>query len=198
VAPLVALGGVWLLVTEVLLVPAVPEVAAPADRVVEFIVHPKGLLRVARARREAFLKQQALRLVRDEAFRSRFGAEYRVSSPDQQRAFREHLFDAFKPMVMDDIRRFHELPEAARPAYIDEHIVAYNRLAKMLENVRIEPSLVNTGADTKADLLGLLLQKTTEQERQLATAYAQALAARVATILADPQLKADFEARIAQ
>jgi hypothetical protein len=98
---------------------------------------------------------------------------------------------------MDDVRRFHELPEAARPAYLDERIVAYNRLSKLLSNVQVDKNIAGSPADAQADLLSTLMQKTTEAERQMGLAYAQALAGRVAAILADPELKADFETRIA-
>lgn len=197
VAPVIVLGGLWLLVTEVLLVPAVPGPAAAPDTVAQFIVHRKGLPRLERKRREVFLQAQVARLVRDEAFRNRFAAEYRVSSPEDQKAFREHLFDAFKPLVMDDIRRYHELPEPQRQPYLDERIVAYNRLSRLLGSVRIEKSIAGPVADAQQDLLSTLLQKTTEQERQMGLAYGHALAGRVTAILADPELKAEFEARIA-
>lgn len=196
-APVVVLAGLWLLVTEVLLVPAVPGAATPPDEVVQFIIHVKGLPRLDRQRGDAFLKQQILRLVQDEPFRNRFAAEYRVSSPDEQKAFRAHLFDAFKPVVMADIRRFQELPESARQAYLDERIVTYNRLSKLLGSVQIDKSIAGPTADAQGDLLSTLLQKTTEEERQIGIVYAQALAVRLTTILADPELKAEFEKRIA-
>lgn len=196
-APVVVLGGLWLLVTRVLLVPAVPGADTPPDEVAQFIMHEKGLPSLDREHCEAFLKQQILRLIQDERFRKRFAAEYRVSSPEQQRAFREHLFDAFKPLLMDDIRRYHALPEPDRPAYLDERIVAYNRMSKLLANVNIDQDMAAAPPGDSADLLGLLMQKTTEEERRAGLAYGQALGARVNQILADPQLKAEFEARIA-
>ena len=49
-----------------------------------------------------------------------------------------------------------------------------------------------------AAMIALLLQKTTERERELGLAYIAAMQARVAEIAADPALKADFEARIGQ
>ena len=196
-APVVVLGGLWLLVTEVLLVPAVPDAQTAPDAVAQFIMHEKGLPRLNRARSEAFLKQQILRLIQDERFRDRFAAEYRVSSPEQQKAFREQLFDAFKPLVLDDIQRYHALPEAARPAYLDDRIVAYNRMSKLLGSVQIDKSIAGSPAQNQADILGLVMQKTTDEERHMGIAYGQALAARVTEILADPQLKADFETRIA-
>jgi len=197
-APVLVLAGLWLLVTEVLLVPAVPDATTPPDQVAQFIIHEKGLPRLSREKCDAVLKLQISRLVRDEPFRNRFAAEYRVSSPEEQKAFREHLFDAFKPLVMEDIRRFHELPEPARRGYLDERIVTYNRLSKLLSSVQIDKNIAGSPADTQADLLTTLLQKTTEEERQAGIAYAQALAVRVAAILADPELKAEFEARIAE
>jgi hypothetical protein len=195
-APVLVLGAVWLLVTQVLMVPAVPDQSTPADRVAQFIMHPEGLPRLGGERREAFIQQQVRRLVQDEPFRRRFLAEYRVSSPEEQKAFREHLFDAFKPLVMRDIRAFHDLSQAERGAYLDDRIVAYNRLNAFWGRAGIVKSDLGPAAPGPDELLGLLLQKTTEQERQMGVAYAAALQARVNEILADPALKQEFETRI--
>jgi len=180
------------------MVPAVPDGAAPPAQVVQYIMHAKGLPRLGRERREAFLTEQMTRLIEDERFRERFAMEYRVSSPDQQKAFREHLFDAFKPIVMDDIRGYHETSPELRQDYLDQRIVEYNRMAKMLSNVEVDPEIAGPQDGNRTEMLALLLQKTTEQERELGLAYAAALRARVLEILADPALKAGFEARIAQ
>jgi hypothetical protein len=195
-APVLALGAVWLLVTQVLMLPAVPDQSTPADRVAQFIMHPKGLPRLDPGPCEAFLQQQARRLVQDEPFRRRFLAEYRVSSLEEQKAFREHLFDAFKPLVMRDIRTFHELSPPQHRAYLDDRIVAYNRMNSLWGQARIGKSDLGPAAPGPDELLGLLLQKTTEQERQMGMAYAAALQARVSQILADPELKQEFETRI--
>ncbi|GEM_PF-1629146 len=193
--PPAALAGLWLLITR-LLTPPVPGGNTPADQVAQFIMHQRGLPRLNRAEREAFLGQQIGRLIQDGRFRERFAAEYRVSSPEEQKAFREHLFDAFKPIVMDDVRAYHALEATLRQQYLDERIVAYNRLSKLLSQVQVDRAALGSGVPSQSELLAILMERTTEQERDLATAYIQALAERVAEILANPDLKKRIEARI--
>lgn len=198
VAPVLVLGGIWLLVTQVLMVPGVPGPGAAPDEVAQFIMHEKGLPRLSRARTEEFLEAQVRQMVQREGFLDRFMAEYRTASPEQQSAFRSHLFDAFKPVVMADIREHEVLTEAGeRQAFLDERIVAYNRLARFWGNTTISKGMLGPGALSPQETLDFLLNKTTEEERQSGIAYAQALRARVEEILADPELKAEFEARIA-
>lgn len=196
-APVLLLALVWWLVTDVILVPSIPQATTPPEQVVEFITHPKGLPWLAQARAETFLYEQVRRLLSDASFRDRFLSALRTASPDEQAAFRAHLFDAFKPIFMRDVHRFHELTGEQRRAYLDERIVAYNRMAAYAGRVEIRPDAIHGLAPSQSQLLELLTQRTTEQERQLAAAYQAALQARVLEILADPELKADFEARIA-
>jgi len=196
-APVVILAGVWWLVTEVLLVPSVPDASTPPDEVVQYITHPKGLPRLDPARVEAFLYAQVHRLLADADFRDRFLSAVRSSSPEEQSAFRAHLFDAFKPIFMRDVHRFHELDGVARREYLDERIVAYNRMSAYAGRVAIRPDAIHGLAPSQNQLLELLTERTTEQERRLGSAYYAALQARVLEILADPELKAAFETRIA-
>jgi len=195
-APVIVLGGVWLLVTQVLLAPGLPDGTTPPDRVAQFIMHEKGLPRMGREETAVFLEQQVRRLVEDDAFRDRFLAEYRVSSPEDQKAFREHLFDALKPAVMDDIRRYHELESEEQQAYLDGRIIAYNRMNAFWGDVRIGRADLGTAAPEPDELLQMLMQKTTSEERELGLGFAAALQARVVEILADPQLKSEFEVKI--
>ncbi len=196
VAPVVVLAGVWWLVTQVLMVPGVPGPDAPPDQVMLFIMHERGLPRLSQERAEKFLEQQVPLLVQREGFLDRFLAEYRTASPEQQKAFRTHLFDVFKPVVMRDIRQHEGLTGAERQAFLDERIVVYNRLAQLWGNTTISKGMLGSGALTPQETLQFLLDKTTEEERQAGVAYAQALRVRVEGILADPELKAEFEARI--
>ncbi len=196
VAPVLVLGGVWWLVTQVLMTPAVPDTTTPADRLARFMAHAQGLPRLNVVEFEAFLKEQMPRLARDDAFHKRFLLEIRTSSPEEQEAFREHLLDAFKPLVMRDVRAFHGLAGAARAAFVDDRIVDYNRTLGGELHVN-KGDLFGEHAPGSAELLDWLIKKTTEEERQMGIAYIQVLAARVAEILAEPELKAEFEARIA-
>lgn len=196
-APVILLGALWWLTTEVWLLPARPTAETPAHAVFAYIAHPKGMMRLGTPEQEAFLRVQAERLARDEPFRTRFAAEFRVSSPDERTAFTHNLFDTLKTIIMSDVRAYHVLTPAERATFIDEHIVKYRRLSKMVETVKVDPELLGSRDELKGEMLGLLLGRTTDAERQLGAAYFQALAARVQEILADPRLTADFEARIA-
>ncbi len=71
-------------------------------------------------------------------------------------------------------------------------------MAAMWGNVRDKGIRDDVGPTPgKDEMLQTLLQKTTEEERQLGFDYVRAVAARVAEIQADPELKQQFEDRIA-
>lgn len=195
-APLVVLGGAWWLVTQLVLAPRVPDAGTTGDRVARFILHERGLPRLSAERQEAFLAAQVPRLIADEGFRGALLAEYRVSSPEQQRAFRVHLFDAFKPVFMRDVRRYHELKGEEQGRFVDERIVTYNRMNALRGNVTISKDALGP-VPSSTELTTMLMERTTEEERQRAQEYVAALAERILAILADPALKADFDARIA-
>lgn len=196
-SPVLVLAGIWWLVTEVLLVPRTPDARTPPDRVFAYIVHEEGLPRLDRPRAQAFFEEQVRRLLADADARRRFLAEIRTATPDQQKAFRANLFDVFKPMLMDDIQGYHAQPEEGRQTYLDDRIVAYNRLSRALgrDSTAITAEL-DMLKPTREEALALLLNRTTAEERQLGTAYVAALTARVQEILADPDLEAVLRARI--
>lgn len=196
-SPLLLLLGLYLLVTLVLLRPGLPGPEAEPEQVVQFIAHKQGLPRLKPPEVERFLEGQIQRLLRDEAYRDGFLREVRTASIEDQEAFRSHLFDAIKPTVMADIRAFHALLPAERLNLLDERIVAYNRLARVAGGAGISKDALGQTAPNPQQMLDLLMRKTTDEERQLGLAYLQALQLRVLTILADPDLKAEFEARIA-
>lgn len=196
-APLVLVGGLGLAAHFFLLVPAEPRATTPPDQVVAYIAHPDGLPRLSPARREAFIQTQITRLVRDDTYRRQFLAALRTSTTEEQRAFRSNLFDVFKPIVMSDVERFQQTPEPQRLAYLDERIVTYNRMARMVGQVHIGKQELGPAAASPEELFQLLMAKTTEAERARALGYLATLQQRVEAILADPQLRADMEARIA-
>jgi hypothetical protein len=194
VTPIVVLGGAYLLVTQVWMAPAVPGAETAPEAVLRFIVHDRGLPRLSRAGFEAFLDTQLRRLARDKAFHERFFAEVRTASPDEQKAFREHLFDAFLPIMLGDIRRLDALPECDRSTFLDERIVAYNRF----NGLRVSKTDLGSAALSPAEMLKFLTERTTQRDRELGMAFIAAFQARVAEILVDPELKAEFDARIAK
>ncbi len=197
VTPVLVLGLLWLLVTQVLMVPAVPDEQTPPADVARFLMHNKGLPRLSTARFETWLDVFVPRLAKDPAFRERFLVEYRTASSEDQSAFREHLFDAFKPLVMRDVDAYFALPEFEQQTYLDERIVEYNRVGRSWGDATISKGMLGGGALSPTEAMNFLFRKTTAQERETALAYAQALAARIEVILGDPDLTADFEARIA-
>ncbi len=84
-----------------------------------------------------------------------------------------------------------------REAYLDERIVAYNRLRLLWGEVRVSKNDLGVSGGSPAEALALVMERTSEEERRVGLEYAQALKTRVEAILADPTLKAEFEARIA-
>ncbi len=196
VAPLLLLVGLYLLVDRVLLVPALPDDNTPGDQLAAFVMHPKGLPRLKQPQREAFLNRQVPRLLREDALRERFLAAVRAADPEAQEAFRNNLFDTFKPILLRDARAFAELAAADRTAFLDARIIAYNRLGAQT-NVHISRHDLGSAAPSGDKLLEWVLSKTTEEERRLCLNYGTGMTARVKEILEDPALKADFEQRIA-
>jgi len=199
VAPVLLLGGLWWLVTEVLLVPGVPDSSTPAAQVVEFMVHEKGLPRLGRHEKEQFVLAQGRRLASDAAFCEQFLATLRTSSPDDQKAVRTNLLDTFAPMIRDDVHKFESLPPAQREGFLDERIVAYLRLNVFRDSkVRVKGAQIwGATPPTQEELGKWFMTRFTAEEQQLTIAYFTAMAARVQVIGADPELKAKFEARIA-
>jgi hypothetical protein len=195
IAPVVVLGGLYLLVTQVLLVPGIPGDRAPGDEVARFIMHPKGLPRLPQSQREAFIQKQMPRLVRDQPLVNAFTSAVRTASPEEQDAFRENMFNTLKPMLVRDAAAWEALPEPRRQALLDERIVAYNRLGAR-SDVHVSRHDLGAAAPSGEELVKWLVSKTSADERRLMMAYAAALAERVNEILTDEKLKADFERRI--
>lgn len=196
-APVILLGGAWLVVTRVVMAPPVPTATATADEVVRFLIHPQGLARLGAEQAETVFRTQLGRLATNADLRADFLREFRISSPDEQRAFQEHLFDVFKNIIMADVHEFQSLDPNAQPAYIDARIVEYNRLSRALGKDGISANAGQAILPDEREALAMLLQRTTDNERQMGVAYFGAIQARVLEILADPDLTADFEARIA-
>ncbi len=196
-APLLVLGGAWWAVNAFVLTPRVPTDDAPIDECVRFVVHERGLPRLNERQSASFLEQQTHRLVQHARLRERFATALRRLIPEEQEAFRVHLFDALKPRVLAHVRRFHALQGEAQRRYLDERIVEYNRAAAYLGQGRMDKSAFGNALPDSSRLTELLLTRTSDEERRLGMTYFAALGKRITEILADPRLKQDFEARIA-
>ncbi|MCG3126313.1 MAG: hypothetical protein CHACPFDD_01145 [Phycisphaerae bacterium] len=197
-APLLAVAGAWWLVDRVVLAPPRPRGDSPADACVRFIVDPRGLPRLSAADAERCVLDQIRRAGHDAAFREQFLTVLRRSTSDEQNLFVRHLIAALKPMVMRDVDAFVGTPPAGRDAFLDDRIVAYNRLRASFGDVRINKSMLAGALPTSpTDLLQLLNESTSADERSRATSYLAALAERIAVILADDALRATIERRIA-
>lgn len=197
-APLLALAGVWWLVDRVVLAPPRPRHDSPAAACVRFLVDARGLPRLSAADAERCVLEQLRRAAQDATFREAFLTALRRSTSDEQDLFVRHLIGAFKPMVMRDVDAFGATPPAGRDAFLDDRIVAYNRLRASFGDVHISKSMLAGALPTSpTDLLQLLSESTSADERNRATAYLTALAGRIAAILADDALRAAIEQRIA-
>jgi hypothetical protein len=197
-APVLLLAGAWVLVDEVLLAPRIPDEQTPANELLAYIVNSRGLPRLSAERRCTLLEQQARRLLADAALRAQFLAAYRTAGRDEQEAFRVHVFDAFKPLVMRDVRGYSALAaDDSRRSFLDQRIVAYGRLAAMWGSARISRRVLGSGAPDTGELLQLVMDRTSADERDAAAAYLKAYAARVGEVLADPELKRALEEQVA-
>lgn len=195
--PVVLVGTAWWVVNEIVLARPIPGATAGGEEAVQFIAHEKGLVRLSEPERFDALQQILRRAVAEPTFRNDMVAALRRSTADEVAAFRANIFDTFKPVLMKDVRAYQALNGGALAKFIDERIVAYNRMGAFFANTRVDKqSLVGVLPEPK-DVLALIFSRTTEEERNAALAYQAVLAQRIEQILADPALKAEFEARIA-
>jgi len=198
-SPLLLLGGAWWAIDACLLAPPLPSSGDPPEAYVRFLSDPRGLPRLRGRRLEQFLDQQTSRLLTDAAFREQLAAALRRSPPETQEAARQHLLEALKPRILADIRRFHALSGAEQATYLDGRIVHYTRLVAALRAGSSEETQRAARAllPEREQLTHLLLSATSQEERNMGLAFLTAYQARVQQILADPELKRSFEARIA-
>lgn len=197
-APLLLLAGAWLWVDRVVLAPAAPGDQDDGRACLTFVCHERGLPRLSAAEAEKFLHRQSRRLIEDPAFARQFAAAVRTASPEELTALRRNVLLAFKPLVLRDARRCAELEGGPRTAYLDERIVAYNRMCRVAAASGV--GRLDFGALTAvdaADLLNLVLNHTSPQERRDVERYLAVLRSRVEAILADEALRREFERRIA-
>ena len=106
------------------------------------------------------------------------------------------MFGAFKPLVMRDVRGFHELDEEDRQEFLDERLIEYGRLAVFFGQVSINKDALGSTGPTRNELFQLLLSKTSPEERTRWAQYSAALDRRRAEILADALLTRQFQERI--
>jgi hypothetical protein len=195
-APVILLLIVWWAVTQFFLVPAVPDDDASPEAIARFLIHEKGLPRLAPRQAEQVFRRQARRLAADPPLRDRFLRQIRIASPEQQRQLRRHVMDFLKDVLISDIREYHQRPADAQLAYLDERIIDYNRLRNAFGETDLSPDLVGVLQPSKAEAWDWLMNHTTPEERQLLAEFRQLLVRRIEQILADPELEAEIRRRI--
>lgn len=197
VGPLLLMGAAYWLIGNVLLVPRVPDETTSALDCVAFICHEKGLPRLSASATEAYLLQQTRRFLNDPNFARQFAAALRISTPSELQAYHEHVLGAFKPLFMRDVDKWFALLGDSKSSFLDERIVEYNRMSRMAARAPAAGIDLGPGLDVdKLALLKILMDKTTEQERDAAAGFLLALKTRIEQILADPALHDEFEKRI--
>lgn len=198
IVPLLLLGGIWWVVTGVLLTPPVPGDSSTPEDCVKFVSSERGLPHLGRDEQKAYLTWQTGRLVRDDGFREQFISALRRSAPDEKAAFRDNMILAIKPMIMADIDAFHALESSKKKGFLDERIVEYNKRGAFVAQARVSKTDLYGALPTNpAELMQLLMNNTTEEERGRGQVYVAALVERITQINADPELRADFEKQIA-
>lgn len=195
-APLLLLGAAWWTIDRFVLTPPRPTLASTADEFVRFLVDAKGLPKLRQAEREALIELHLRKWLAQEDYRSGFASALRRCSDEEREAFKTHTFDAVKPIIMRDVRRFHELDGEARRTFVDERIVEYHRMASILRGAKVDKSAFGDSLPSSNEVGQLVLAKTTEEERVLGQAFFAALAARQVEIQADEALNAEFLRRI--
>jgi hypothetical protein len=195
--PLVLAGLAWWLVNQYVLTPPIPDGSAPAETVVQFIAHEKGLPRLAPAEAEAFLAAQTERIRTSPALLSEFLSVHRTLTAEESQRFSAHMVAVYKPAILRDVTAFLALEADERAAFLDAAIIRYNRAARLWQGVRVNKSMLGNAAARQSDLLAAILSLTTEDERQQAGAFVTALTRRIGEIQADADLQAEFERRIA-
>lgn len=194
--PLLLLGGAWWALNALILTPRAPGATDPAAAWVAYIVHDKGLVQLSAEERERFLKRHTQRWVSEPEYRDQFAVAVRRSTSEERAAFRTHLFDSIKPLVMVHIRSYHALAGDARAKFVDERIVEYNRMGSVIGSAKLDKAAFGDALPGSQELMQLLLTRTSDEERALGAAYFAALTARVTEIQNDPALKSEFERRI--
>jgi hypothetical protein len=195
-SPLLVLGGAWWLVNRFVLAPRAPGPDATPDEVIQFVANEKGLPRLGPTNGKALLDRLATHMAADAPFRERLVAALRRESLDVQQAFRSNVFQTIKPALLSDIRRYHEIPGEQRGEFLDQRVVEYQRLAGAFRSSGAGGSLRDLLPD-REELLRMLIANTTDEERDLGSAYVTAYLARVQQIRADPQLQEQFNQRVA-
>lgn len=197
VSPLLLMGAAWWAVNTFVLARAVPGRNATGEEAVRFIRDEHGLPRLPAPQRLEVLQTLLRRAVEEPSFRAEMIAALRSSTGEEQSAFRTNIFDTFKPIFLADIHRYHTLRGAERAAFVDERIVAYNRMGAFFANARVDRQALMGVMPDADDALDLLYRRTTEEERLSGATYLAAVQQRIEEILADAALKAEFERRIA-
>lgn len=193
IVPIVILGIGWWILDAVVLSPSAPGPGAAAEQCVAFIAHPKGLARLDRGAREEFVDAQFRRLVEQPSFGPELAGALRRSTREEQEGFRNNLFDVFKPRILEDARRLHELPRDQRQAFLDAKLIDFKKSERLLRAVNISKGALGGAMVDEAGALRMIQSKITDEERALGIAYFKAMAERAQEILADPDLKAQFE-----
>lgn len=195
-SPVVILLGVWLLLDEVVFVPGEPGATASAADVVAYIIDDKGLPRMSSPRVQPFFEAQSVRMAKEPAFREQFLSTYRTSSPEERTAFRTHLFDILKPMIMRDVEQFHALKEQERDAFLNERYVDRKRLEILWAGIRVEKSAADA-ADLQR-VQEMITTRVSPEELSAALDYIKAFGKRQLEIESDPALRERLEERARQ
>lgn len=196
VGVIAAAAALWWAIDRLVLTPPTPGPSAAATAWLDYTVSPRGLARLAPDAAVPVLESLLVRVLSDTPFRESFAAELRRASTEDQAAFREHVFDAFKPRLMADVRRYHDLEGDARDAFLDDRLIYFKRMELLSRGSKLDKSSIGDAAGEQAALIKLLLEKTTEEERSLGAAYIRAAALHWNEIRQDPDRLAAFEARL--
>ncbi|QOJ15046.1 MAG: hypothetical protein HRU75_10490 [Planctomycetia bacterium] len=194
-APLALAAAAWWAIDRYALSMREPDAGASAEEWFRYIVDPQGLARTDRSSRERFFHRHLDR-ARDDAYARVFAAEYRSATAEEQQRIVTMLWDTFLPRILDDARTYFAAADAEiAQKHLDDCLVRYNRLVNALRATRFGKADRGGG---ELDLFLKLAQRLTESDQAMVGRFWERLQGRITEVLADDDLRGEFERRIAE
>lgn len=189
---LLAIAAWWAVDRYVLTIPS-PTESSSAEDTFRYVVNAGGLAKRPRGEREKFFDWH-LQRCRDAAFAQAFSSAYRSATQAERELVITLLWDTFLPRVQQEARRYFELSGKPQAEYLDDCIVRYNQLGAALRATKFAKP--ESGGADELSLFMKLVNRVSEEEQALLTRFMERWQARVLEILANPELKRQFEERI--
>jgi hypothetical protein len=190
------LGGACLWIVRAVLTPSRISASTPAQGCLDYIVSERGLPTLSPPERESVLELLLSRLAREPELAQQMATALRRSTSEEQKAFKANLYDAIKPRIIANARRYRDLPPPQREPFLDEKVVEFKKTEGLLRSIKLDMNALGGGAGDAQAVFNLVTQRTSAEEIAVIKAFLEAAAVRTAQIMADEELRAEFEKKI--